>query len=280
VFDPPVDLALLVALETGAWPGSPLLERPEVMETLARARQAVRSTSDPFEAWDRVGAFDGLFHLRRGALAGTRRHLVRRMRASAVRLALCSSRHVPAAPCVAHPITVPDAVAFHGLGPFVLEIEAHARRAADAFDAIGQPTGALAASRIGTSRRVIVWRTRAKETRLSTCRSVALLAMKLIAEHADHRLGVRAPDGHCSEWNRPRVAAFGLLAWRAAVARGLHVSPTPRECGSRLFVAAEAVGRAYADLVNPFEPLFTLGTSGVEIVAWSSETITLELRVP
>lgn len=112
-------------------------------------------------------------------------------------------------------------------------------------------------------------------------------ASPLLEQHGDgrrwpaarlERFGDAMPTCHHSTWGRARVAALGALAWRAAVERGLHVSPTSAGCGARLFVNPDVVGRADEDLPDPFGPLYRLGALGVEVVAFSSAAITLEVR--
>ena len=267
-----------------AWPHSPARAGLATSEKHQLALKAVSSTTDPFEAWQRLGVFgmndepfeDGrLFHLRRSPGA-TRRIVVRQMRAAAVRIALCPSPGVPKAPCVRHPVSVSDAVAFSLLGPRILDIEAVAREAADALDEIGQPTHALALAGSDHNRRRIVWRTGIGEKRLAH-RAAVLLAVKLLEQHGSGRwwepvgLGPgreAVHESHYCEWSRIRLVAVGVLAWRAAVGRGLRVTATRPERGSRFYVRPEAVGRAFADL----------GMLGVELAACSSEAIVLELR--
>ena len=242
------------------------------------ARALIAGVRDPAIAWRRLrerrgAALDGderrRFHVRgerRGVPAGVRH----RIRVEAERIALCISPGVPKAPCVAHPITIDDVVAFDRALDDVRAIEALAMRVVRALDAIGQPT---AARGWDADRRTVeptprpVWR-RGGPPVPHDARVV-----RLLSRHVGAELGV---SGYFNDEPRLEVLAWGSRAWRDAGARGTIVSPAYEECGARLFVAKAALGRRYAELDDPFALLEQVGRLGGVYHGHSDEAIVLE----
>jgi hypothetical protein len=75
------------------------------------------------------------------------------------------------------------------------------------------------------------------------------------------------------------VIAAGALAWRRAARAGLRVAGTAALRGHRLIVRAGAVGRPFAELDSPFEPLLQLRRVGFLLHGYSAAAISARFRV-
>jgi len=289
------DEAITLALRTGVWPRAALRGQLDTPESRSIMSRTVASTRDPCEAWDRLalgrarqGVQDSptrLFYLRSDPDGATPRWVRRRMRASAVPIAMCRSPGVPAARSLLHPSSVRDAVEFSLLAALLARAERLAVAAAGALDALGSCTWALSCARDRIANRRAIWMTRGADHPRVSERAAVLLLVMLLEQLGDPRNWCRAlgplptalAEQHYGNWDNSSVAAVGALAWRAAIARGCRIGPTRRDPGSRFYVNPAAVGQAFTEFASPFELLLELHSLGVEMSGFSLEAVVLEL---
>ncbi|WP_434417443.1 hypothetical protein [Nannocystis pusilla] len=303
------------ALRTGRWPRHPLRDRldaPERLATLYRrvadlhrrragevwrefaedrdsapAIIAARQTEAIAKAWWRLG--DGVarsFHVRaHPRLERERLHALARDQAP--QIAVDPNPGAPKARGLPHPGSIEDAVRFAAALPLMRRCEELGARAVRAFDALGQPTHALArlaAQDRESPQRAPVWRLWRPRSEVSRLRMPTLTATQIVHDLGDaqhhERLGL--PGSHCSEWRELETLIIGALAWRLACEHDARVRgrDRARHCGHMVNLRPEVVGRRYRELDDPFTPLLAIARLGCRLHAFSWEATTYELCPP
>ncbi|MCY0992594.1 hypothetical protein OV203_35975 [Nannocystis sp. ILAH1] len=262
----------------------------EVWRAFAEARDsapaiiAARQTEALAQAWERLG--DGVarsFHVR-GHPRLERERLHACARDQAPQIAIDPNPGSPKAHGLAHPGSIEDAVRFAAALPLMRRCEELGARAVGAFDALGQPTHALArlaAHDRESPQRAVVWRLWRPRSAASRLRMLTLTATQVVHDLGDakhhERLGL--PGSHCSEWRELETLTLGALAWRLACEHDARVRGRDRaRHGSHMVnLRPEVVGRPYRELDDPFTPLLTIGRLGCRLHAFSREATTFEL---
>lgn len=303
------------AVQAGGWPVHPLRARLDAPERLAAAHErvadlhrrragevwrelraerrdsapaaiAARQTEALARAWQRLG--DGhprRFHVR-GHARFERERLQPRARREAPPIAVDPNPGVPRAYGPPHPGSIEDAVRFAAALPLMRPCEELGERAARAFDALGQPTHALAhlaAQTREAPRRAPVWRLWRPRSAASRQRMVTLTVTKLLHDlggaQSYELLGLPLSRRHCSEWSELETLTVGALAWRLACDGDLHVQghDASRYWSHMVNLRPEVVGRRYRELDDPFAPLLAIARVGCRLHAFSLEATTFEL---
>ncbi|MCY1060272.1 hypothetical protein [Nannocystis sp. SCPEA4] len=251
---------------------------------MAPAVIAARQTEALALAWERLG--DGAarrFHVR-GHPRVEHERLHALARREAPQIAVDANPGAPRAYGLPHPGSIEDAVRFAVALPLMRRCEELGARAARAFDALGQPTHALArlaAERGGSPQRAAVWRLWRPRSEASRQRMVTLTAIKVLhdlggAEHHERR-GV--PGSHCSQWSELETLTVGALAWRRACEREVRVRDhdRSRHWSHLVNLRPAVVDRRYVELADPFAPLLAIVGLGCRLHAFSWEATTFEL---
>jgi hypothetical protein len=303
------------ALRSGRWPVHPLRARLDAPERLAALYQrvadlhrrragevwrafaddrdsapaiiAARQTEALAQAWERLG--DGVarsFHVR-GHPRRERERLHKRARDQAPQIAVDPNPGSPKAHGLPYPGSVEDAVRFAAALPWLRRCEELGARAVRAFDALGQPTHALARlaghGRESPQRAPVwrLWRPRSEASRLRMLTLTATQVLHDLGGAAQHeRLGL--PGSHCSQWHELETLTIGALAWRLACEHDARVRDRDRARHGYHMVnlRPEVVGRPYRELDDPFTPLLTIARLGCRLHAFSWEATTFELCPP
>lgn len=300
------------AVRVGRWPVHPLRARLDAPERLPAVYQrvadlhrrragevwrafakdrdrapaiiAARQTEALAQAWQRLG--DGVargFHVR-GHERLERERLHARARDQAPPIAVDPNPGTPKAHGLPHPGSLEDAVRFAAVLPLMRRCEELGARAVRAFDALGQPTHALArlAAQGGDPpRRAAVWRLWRPRSAASRLRMPTLTATQVLHDLGDaahhERLGL--PGSHCSQWSELETLTLGALAWRLACELDVRVRDRDRARHGlhTVNLRPEVVGRRYRELDDPFTPLLAIVRLDCRLHAFSREATTFEL---